>query len=80
MATKDDEPGAMAPEAGRIELLIDRDGFDAARVWVERTLDIYRGAVANPRSHAASGDYRPRFEASIRAFEAWLRVCGAGKS
>lgn len=59
-------------EAHRIKLLIDRDGMVAARAWVERTLCIYRKAVNDTRNWAATGDYKPTFEASIHAFEKWL--------
>ena len=59
-------------EADRINLLIRRDGAEAARAWVERTLAIYRNAVASPHSHASQREYRPLFEQSIREFEYWL--------
>jgi hypothetical protein len=62
---------APAGEKERIELLVRRDGVEQARAWVERTLKLYREAIASG-SHAASDAYRPRFEQSIRDFEAWL--------
>jgi hypothetical protein len=62
---------APAGEKERIELLVRRDGAEQARAWVERTLKLYREAIASG-SHAASDAYRPRFEQSIRDFEAWL--------
>ena len=62
-----------APEQSRIAFLVERDGEEAARAWVERTLKLYRDAIAT-RSHAAHPDYRPMFEDSIRAFEEWLRA------
>jgi hypothetical protein len=39
---------------------------------VERTLKLYREAIASGTSHAATKDYRPLFEQSIRQFEDWL--------
>lgn len=58
------------PEIERINFLIQRDGEQAA--WVERTLNIYREAIAKPGSPASNPAYRPLFEDSIRTFEAWL--------
>jgi hypothetical protein len=62
-------------EKDRIEFLVRRDGAEQARAWVERTLKLYREAIASG-SHAASNEYRPLFEQSIREFEEWL----SGKS
>jgi len=59
-------------EAGRIRFLLERDGREATRAWVERTLAIYRQALATPGSHASKPEYRPAFERSVAAFEAWL--------
>ncbi|MDQ3797759.1 MAG: hypothetical protein M3294_09415 [Pseudomonadota bacterium] len=64
------------PEIERIDFLVRRDGKAAARAWVERTLAIYRAAIAKPGSHASSTTYRPLFEDSIRTFEAWLAKGG----
>jgi hypothetical protein len=58
-------------ERQRIELLVNRDGLKEARAWVERTLKIYREAIASG-SHGATKEYRPLFEQSIREFEDWL--------
>lgn len=58
-------------EKNRIELLVRRDGIEQARAWVERTLKLYREAIASG-SHAATKEYRPLFEQSIRDFEDWL--------
>ncbi len=58
-------------EKERIEFLVRRDGVEQARAWVERTLKLYREAIASG-SHAASPAYRPLFEQSIRDFEIWL--------
>lgn len=63
---------AERSEQGRIEFLLRRDGREATRVWVERTLGIYRQALADAGSHARDPVYRPRFEQSVREFEAWL--------
>ncbi|MFO7277149.1 MAG: hypothetical protein DIU56_008970 [Pseudomonadota bacterium] len=58
-------------ELQRIEFLIQRDGEAAARAWVERTLQIYRDAVALG-GHASVPPYRPLFDEAIREFESWL--------
>lgn len=58
-------------ELQRIEFLIRRDGEAAARAWVERTLQMYRDAVALG-GHASHPPYRALFEEAIREFEAWL--------
>jgi hypothetical protein len=62
----------MTTEAARIEFLINRDGLAAAQSWVERTLEIYRRAIQG--GYAATPEYRPLFEASIRDFEEWLAL------
>lgn len=62
----------MTSESARIQLLIDRDGDDRARLWIERTLTLYRAAVGSPTSHASLPHYRPLFEQAIRDFEQWL--------
>ena len=64
-------------EARRIEFLLQRDGEAATRAWVERTLEIYRTAMASD-GYAASAAYRPLFEESIREFEQWLAGRGPG--
>lgn len=61
----------MTSERNRIEFLLQRDGLDATRTWVRRTLQIYRDALAN-RSHAAAPEFRPLFEQAIREYEQWL--------
>jgi hypothetical protein len=63
----------VALEKQRIELLVRRDGVEAARAWVERTLRLYREAIASGTSHASMKEYRPLFEQSIRDFEDWLK-------
>jgi hypothetical protein len=60
------------PESERIEFLLKRDGPEATRAWVERTLAIYRAAVRYPASHTADSLYRLRFEQAIQEFEQWL--------
>ena len=59
-------------EAGRIRLIVERDGLDSAVQWVHRTLQIYAQALDDPANFARAAEYRPRFEQSIREFEAWL--------
>lgn len=61
------------PERDRIQFLLERDGYEATRAWVERTLTMYREAVQSLGGHAADAAYRPLFERSIREFEEWLR-------
>lgn len=67
----------MRREAHRIQLLIERDGYEAARAWVLRTLQAYREAVNSPHSHASLAHYRPSFEDSISDFEEWLATTEA---
>lgn len=59
------------PEADRIDFLLRRDGYEATRAWVERTLGIYRDAL---RVRGARGDssYAPLLAKSIEEFEEWL--------
>ena len=61
-------------ESGRIQFLVKRDGVQAARIWIERTRDIYREALRQPVSYAAAEPHRSRFERAIREFEEWLAV------
>lgn len=60
------------PESERIEFLLRRDGLEATRAWVERTLGIYREALSNPKGQASDPTYKPRFEKAVREFEEWL--------
>ena len=62
----------MTAESSRIQFLLDRDGPEAARAWVQRTLEIYRQALAHADSHASTSEFRPLFEQAVREFEAWL--------
>jgi len=70
----------MTSEHRRIEFLLGRDGPEATRKWVERTRDIYRGALesgANPAS--ATAEYRALYELAVRKFDDWL-AAGAESS
>ena len=60
------------PESERIEFLLQRDGHDTTRKWVERTVNIYRNALGDARHYASDPAYRPRFEQAVREFDAWL--------
>jgi hypothetical protein len=62
----------MTAESERIRFLVARDGEEAARAWVRRTLEIYRDALRNRSSHATAPEFRPLFEQAVRDFEAWL--------
>lgn len=62
----------MPREQHRIDFLIQRDGYERARKWVERTLELYRDAVATSSSHASLPEYRRGFEQAIDEFQAWL--------
>ena len=66
----------MISEKQRIDFLVRRDGVKDARAWLERTLELYQQAIASDTSHAATSEYRPRFEQSIREFKAWLHADG----
>jgi hypothetical protein len=59
-------------EGARIGLLLERDGPDATRAWVKRTLAIYRRAVLDPAHFASSPDYRRPFLLSCADFRRWL--------
>jgi len=59
-------------ESERIAFLLKRDGLEATRAWVERTLGIYRRALADPKHFANDSSYKPRFERAVREFEEWL--------
>jgi hypothetical protein len=60
------------PESERVAFLLKRDGFEATRAWVERTLAIYRRALADPKHSANDSSYKPRFERAVQEFEDWL--------
>ena len=66
------EEAGSRSEAGRIDFLLARDGRQATRAWVERTLRMYREELGRPTSYASDAAYRPRFESAVRAFEEWL--------
>lgn len=65
------------PESARIEFLLERDGLETTRAWVERTLAIYRQALADPRNYANDPSYKPLFERAAREFEEWLGSQGS---
>jgi hypothetical protein len=65
------------PESERIGFLRERDGLGATRAWVERTLAIYRQALADPRNYASDPSYKPLFERAVREFEEWLGSQGS---
>lgn len=60
------------PESERIAFLLKRDGFEATRAWVERTVAIYRCALDDSKHYANDSSYKPRFERALREFEEWL--------
>ena len=64
--------GEPRPESERIEFLLERDGLEATRAWVKRTLRIYQRALADPRNYANDPSYKPLFERAVREFEQWL--------
>jgi hypothetical protein len=69
----------MTLEAERIKFLIQRDGPEAARQWVERTLEVYRQAVTSESNHASRPEYRAKFTLAIREFEEWLAEQTSGE-
>lgn len=62
----------VRPESERIAFLLKRDGHEATRKWVERTIDLYRAQIGPRGSYTTDATYRPRFEKAIREFEEWL--------
>lgn len=62
----------VRPESERIGFLLRRDGYEATRKWVERTIGLYRAEIGPHGSYATDATYRPRFEKAIREFESWL--------
>jgi len=66
------------PESERIALLLRRDGHDAARAWVQRTVRIYETALAQPHSLANDPAYRALYERAVEEFCAWLRADAPG--
>ena len=63
---------AARPEAVRIAFLLQRDGPEATRAWVERTLQIYETALSHAHSHASDPVYRPLFERAVDEMREWL--------
>lgn len=64
----------VRPESERIGFLLRRDGYEATRKWVERTIGLYRAEIGPHGSYTTDATYRPRFEKAIREFEEWLGV------
>jgi hypothetical protein len=67
---------AHCAEAARIEFLLQRDGAAATRIWVRRTLAIYRRAVLDQRHFAHTAEYRRKFISSCLGFRRWLASNG----
>jgi len=66
----------MSDERRRIRFLIERDGAAARRVWVERTLHIYREAIDSPgESRIAAA-----VQATVRGCDRMLRAVAAQRS
>ena len=59
-------------EASRIEFLLQRDGLAATRIWVLRTLAIYRRSVLDRGHFAHTAYYRRKFIVSYLGFRRWL--------
>ena len=68
--------GCIRPEIERINYLLQRDGDEATRAWVERTLRVYREAITKPGSHASNTTSRPLFEKAIHELEEGLATRG----
>ena len=62
----------VRPESERIALLLRRDGLEATRKWVERTVGIYEAALAEKCGYGSDPTYRPRLERAVREFTDWL--------
>jgi len=68
----------LDPESTRIKFLIERDGIEATREWVARTMKIYRQAVLykgdmNKHGHFATNIvYRRKFIESYLSFKRFL--------
>lgn len=62
----------VRPESERIEFLLQRDGFEATRKWVERTVGIYKAALAEKGGYGTDPTFRLRLERAVREFEEWL--------
>jgi hypothetical protein len=58
-------------ESGRIDFLLRRDGLEATRKWVERTIGLYKAELAR-RGYCSDPIYRARFETAVQQFEYWL--------
>lgn len=62
----------VRPESERIEFLLRRDGFEATRKWVERTVGLYKAALGEQGGYGSDPTYRPRLQKAVREFEDWL--------
>ncbi len=56
-------------EVQRFRFVRRRDGLPAALAFARQTLSIYRQAISDPNHHAATREFRPGFEVSIRLLE-----------
>ncbi len=72
-----DSAGEAMREQHRIDFLVARDGADATRAWVERTLRIYRRAVLNTSNFASTPSYRREFIQACCDFRRWLAATPA---
>jgi len=61
----------VRPESDRIDFLLRRDGLEATRTWVERTIGLYKAELAR-RGYCTDPVYRARFETAVQQFEYWL--------
>ena len=61
----------VRPESDRIDFLLRRDGLEATRKWVERTIGLYKAELAR-RGYCTDPVYRARFETAVQQFEYWL--------
>lgn len=66
-------------ETNRLELIVQRDGLDAAIAWAGRTMQTYLEALKDPRHYARTTEYRPKFEESVREFQRWLAQHGTSE-
>lgn len=70
-ATSSVESPDVRPESDRIDFLLRRDGLEATRKWVERTIGLYKAELAR-RGYCTDPVYRGRFETAVQQFEYWL--------
>ncbi|RPJ60180.1 MAG: hypothetical protein EHM23_11335 [Acidobacteria bacterium] len=53
----------------RIALLEQRDGLEAAAHWIERTIDVYEAAIADPDRY---GMYKEKMAREVEIFRDYL--------